>query len=352
MTGANLAEHLEDVDTAQRAGTAVEPQQKTARELILDMEAAGQFRRALPRHVDEGRFVRLVLTALRTVPRLAECSGESILAGVTQAAQLGLEIDAVRGQAYLVPRWNGKTGRMEASFQLGYKGLIDLAGRGGITVRARDVCEADLFEFEDGLEPKLRHIPELKKPRGEAWAYFAVATFPDREEREFVVISRAEAEEHRDRFASARNKKREIVGPWVEHFDAMARKTAVIKLLGQLPLPVEVVEALSMEDVPIDVTPAEPELPPPAPSGDQAEGPPAEDHDDEDRDPSAQETLEQRRALAHELRVGAEAKDRDAWKTFRQERGIAADMRQWSPNAIEQVIAWATEEPDADGERP
>lgn len=35
------------------------------------------------------------------------------------------------GQAYLIPFWNGKARRLECQFQLGYKGMIDLAYRSG-----------------------------------------------------------------------------------------------------------------------------------------------------------------------------------------------------------------------------
>lgn len=365
MSG-GLAEKLEDRDTQQRAGVAV--QGKTARDLVLEMEP--QFRRALPAHVDAGRFTRLALTALRSVPRLAECSGESILAGLMQAAHLGLEIDAVRGQAYLVPRWNNKTKRMEATFQLGYKGLIDLAGRGDITVRARDVRENDLFEHEDGLDLKLRHVPELKRDRGDAWAYFAVATFPNGA-REALVMSRSEIERHRDRFASTKNKQGVIVGPWVEHFDAMARKTVIRGLLNQMPLPVEVVEALSMEDVPIDVGAvdaiADPALPPappedeptrPAEQGRSGGTPPAATNESDDQEslpdvppPAATDEveraaveLEQRRELAAYM-LDEARKANAGVKAFRDANGIPVNPTQWTREHIDAVIEWITAEP-------
>lgn len=362
MSGA-LVDHLEHVNETQAAGTAVAPRGKTARDLVIEMEP--QFRRALPGHIDAGRFTRLALTALRTVPKLAECSGESILAGLTQAAQLGLEIDAVRGQAYLIPRWNKKTRRNEASFQVGYKGLIDLAGRGGITVRARDVCTADLFQVEDGLEPILRHVPELKKDRGDAWAYFAVATFPDRAEREFLVMSRAEVQKHRDKFAPRYNGN--VVGPWVEHFDAMARKTLILRLLGQLPLPVELADAIAFEDVPLDVTPDDPELPPaPAeeaePLGRARSGgtaPPATNEGDapppsssSDVPPAGpptdgnEEELARRRALAVYLIDEARKADHEGVKKWQAESGVPNDSRSWTAEQIAAVIDWITAEPD------
>lgn len=236
MTTADLAARVAEADALQQAQIQTTPQSRTIFDLVRDQRNG--FAQALPAHVDPDRFVRLACTALRTVPKLAECTPMSILAGLQQAAQLGLEIDAVRGQAYLIPRYNGRTKRMEASFQLGYRGLIDLAGRGGITVSARVVHEHDEFEYIDGLDRVLRHVPDLSGTRGEAIAYYAIARFPDRREPEFVVLGRGDAEQVRDRFAQ-KNRDGNVQGPWVDHFDAMAMKSTIIRLLNYMPLPVE-----------------------------------------------------------------------------------------------------------------
>ena len=205
-----------------------------------------QFALALPKHVDAGRFLRCALTAINVVPKLSQCTQESVLAGLMQAAQLGLEVADVRGQAYLVPRWDGRDKCYKASFQLGYRGMIDLAARGGITVTVDDICEHDQYDFERGTNAFLRHKPTLAN-RGDIIAYYAVATFADARPPAFVVLGRGEAEQHRDRFASTKNKEGEIYGTWVEHFDAMARKTAVRKLLNYLPATVELRQAAAIE---------------------------------------------------------------------------------------------------------
>ena len=55
---------------------------------------------------------------------------------------------------------------MECQFQLGYKGLIDLVYRSEevTDIQAHEVYENDEFEYELGLDPKLKHIPALKRP--------------------------------------------------------------------------------------------------------------------------------------------------------------------------------------------
>jgi phage RecT family recombinase len=69
-------------------------------------------------------MARLALTSLRTVRGLAECTPASIMACVMTASQLGLE-PGVLGSCYLIPR------KGEATFLIGYQGLLDLIRRSG-----------------------------------------------------------------------------------------------------------------------------------------------------------------------------------------------------------------------------
>lgn len=217
----------------------------TLRDAIKRSEA--QFALALPRHVSPDRFLRSALTALNTVPKLAQCSQTSVLAGLMQAAQLGLEVADVRGQAYLIPRKN--RGEMQATFQLGFRGMIDLAARAGITVDVDVIRENDVYDYQRGTDPKLYHKPTLGN-RGQAIAYYAVANFADGRRASFVIMGRNEVEEHRDKFASTRDyNSKEITGPWVDHFDAMALKTVVRKLLNYLPTTVELRQIVEAEAV-------------------------------------------------------------------------------------------------------
>lgn len=213
---------------------------KTLLDMVNDME--GEFERALPDHMSASRFARVALTTLRTTPRLLECSAASVLGGLMQAAQLGIEISDVRGQAYLIPRRNKKLGTVEATFQLGYKGMIDLAGRGGITVDPHEVYSVDEFDFQYGTNAFLNHRPALDK-EGKVVAFYAVAFFPQGRYPQFTVMSLRQMEEFRDAFASDSRDS----SPWKTNFVAMARKTTVRRLLGYLPLPVEAAQGLAAD---------------------------------------------------------------------------------------------------------
>ena len=91
------------------------------------------------------------------------------------AAQLGLEPNTPLGQAYLLPYWNSKANAYECQFQLGYKGLLDLAYRSGeiSVIQAHVVYSEDQFSYSFGLKPELKHIPASGE-RGEPVYVYAI----------------------------------------------------------------------------------------------------------------------------------------------------------------------------------
>lgn len=129
----------------------------------------GQIAKALPSVLTPERFSRMVLTALTKTPKLAECTPESFIASMLTSAQLGLEPNTPLGQAYLIPYGN------KCEFQIGYKGLLELAHRSGEikTLEARCVYENDEFNLEYGLNANLVHKPSFKN-KGDLIGIYAV----------------------------------------------------------------------------------------------------------------------------------------------------------------------------------
>ena len=66
-----------------------------------------ELEKAVPNCMNAERLCRIALTTVRLNPKLAECTPESFLGALFQAAQLGLEPN-VEGQAYLIPYTNKK----------------------------------------------------------------------------------------------------------------------------------------------------------------------------------------------------------------------------------------------------
>ncbi len=212
---------------------------KTMRQYIQSMQ--GEIAKALPSVITPERFTRITLSALSTTPKLAECSPKSFLGAMMTAAQLGVEPNTPLGQAYLIPYRN--KGNLECQFQLGYKGLIDLAYRSGEvkTIQAHTVYENDEFDFELGLEPKLHHVP-AKKDRG-APAYFYAVFHTKDGGYGFEVMSYDDVEAHARKYSKAYNN-----GPWQTNFEEMAKKTVLKRVLKYAPMKTDFVRALSADE--------------------------------------------------------------------------------------------------------
>ena len=202
-----------------------------------------QFAAALPKHIESERFVRIALTQLRQNPALMQCSPESLLGALMQSAQLGLE-PGIMGQSYLIPFKNNKLGTTECQFQIGYKGLIELARRSGQieTIVANEVCENDTFEYEYGFEEKLVHKPMIKGERGQSYAYYAYATLKDGG-RSFVVMSKADIDRIRTTYSKAK-----YGSPWETEYNAMAKKTVIKQLMKYLPVSIELIEKFNADE--------------------------------------------------------------------------------------------------------
>lgn len=215
----------------QQGGSAM----TTMQGLIKAMEP--QVRKALPSVITPERFTRMVLTALSTTPKLQTCTPQSFLGAMMQAAQLGVEPNTPLGQAYLIPYGN------VCQFQLGYKGLIDLAYRSGevSSIQAHEVHENDTFEYEYGLEPKLKHVP-AQKDRGNVIMYYAVLKLKNGGIG-FEVMSREDVE----KFAMKKSKAYRS-GPWQTDFDEMAKKTVLKKVIKYAPLKTEFARAVATDE--------------------------------------------------------------------------------------------------------
>jgi len=244
---ANAKTGIAKVDAKNEVAQAT---QQTGLKVLLQ-KMQGQIAKALPSVLTPERYTRMVMTALSTNPQLQSCTPESFLGAVMQAAQLGVEPNTPLGQAYLIPYKNKrKIGDkwydvLECSFQLGYKGLLDLAYRSGEVsiVDAQAVHENDEFSYEYGLEPKLKFKPALKD-RGPVIAYYAM--FRTRQGGyNFAVMSKEDIVAFKDQYSQAAGSK---YSPWNTNFDAMAKKTVLKQVLKYAPLKSDFVKAVAADE--------------------------------------------------------------------------------------------------------
>lgn len=232
-----------------------DPRISTVRGLLKRMEP--EIRRALPKHMDADRMLRLALTAIRTNPDLLACTSESLMAGVMDAAQVGLEINGLLGHAYLVPYRNRREGISEAKCLVGYKGFILLGRRSKQieTIEAHAVFEEDDFDYQYGSSAFLKHIPARGQKRGPLVGAWAMTRFKGSAHPQFEFMDRDEIEARRRRSRQADK------GPWVTDYPAMAVKTLYRQHSKIWPLsPIErgMIETEDLIEAGVELPPSEP----------------------------------------------------------------------------------------------
>ena len=210
--------------------------------LLMSPQTIAQIKAALPRHMTAERMARVALTEVRKTPKLAQCDSRTFIGSVIQLSQLGLEPGGILGHAYLLPFENRKKGTVDVQIIIGYRGMIDLARRSGqiASIQAVIVREGDTFDVQFGLDPSLRHIPAFDDDKPMSFVY-AVAVFKDGG-RQFEVMTRAQVERVRKQSRAASD------GPWVSHFEEMAKKTVIRRLFKYLPVSVELQTAVAIDE--------------------------------------------------------------------------------------------------------
>lgn len=214
---------------------------KTLQQYIKSMESG--IKAALPSVITPERFTRIVLSAISSNPQLAQTTPQSFLGAMMTAAQLGVEPNTPLCEAWLLPYRNNKKGVMECQFQLGYKGMIDLAYRSGqiSTIQAQVVYSNDEFEYSYGLEPTLKHVP-ASGDRGDA--VYVYATFKTKDGGYgYEVMSMDDVRAHARRYSKAFSS-----GPWQTNFEEMAKKTVLKKCLKYAPLKSDFVRQMAQDE--------------------------------------------------------------------------------------------------------
>ena len=247
-------------ESARAATTAPANKPKTIFDIVLG--AKDQLALALPKHIPADRMLRVVVTALRRTPKLQKCNPLSLMGSIMTCGQLGLEPNDPRGLAYLIPF------KEECQLIIGYRGYIDLAMRSGMVthIQAMTVYEKDVFEYEQGLDMRLRHVPYMgTDDPGKVVASYAIATMPNGA-KAMVVLPRRDIE--RARLASA-SVKANRESPWDDWFPEMAMKTAVRRLAKFMPQSPEFARAVEADGAAlrlnsltneVDITPADAEF--------------------------------------------------------------------------------------------
>lgn len=214
--------------------TALSPKQKEAGLALSDAltKALPHLKEVLPAHMkaNAATFRRTALLSTMYNAEILACGIQSVVGAVIQAAQLGLEPSDLTGKCYLIARKERGHDQKVAHLMVGYKGLIQLMRQSGDVqnVYARVVRDGDEFQFEQGTEEFIRHIPKAGNKGDIQWVY-AVAKLA-RGGHTQEVMSFSDIEHIRREFGGGGQ-----YGPWKTHWDAMAKKTVIRSLAKILP---------------------------------------------------------------------------------------------------------------------
>lgn len=199
------------------------PQRQQSLQQVLDSEGVRK------RFVDvlgdaAAPFISSVLTTVNSNDALKRCSTSSILSAAATAAALRLPVSPALGFAYIIPYGQ------HATFQLGYKGIIQLAIRSGqyrkinaSAVREGQIKEVDfmtgeIIRGEATGDRIVGYIAYIELINGFSKSLYMTV---DEIEHHALTFSRSYA------FDKKAGKKTSV---WTTNFDSMAKKT-VLKLL-------------------------------------------------------------------------------------------------------------------------
>lgn len=171
------------------------------------------------------RLIRTVVVSCERLPKLLQCNRQSLFNAAVSAAVLGLEVDGVTGQAYLIP-YKG-----QVQLQIGFKGHETIAARAGFIFEAGVIREGDDFDIELGTKGHITVRPQLGgRLDRRILAAYAIAKshrFPDVPE----IMDIDEMEKVRGLSMAGGADK-----PWAKWFDQMCIKTVKKRLAKSLPL--------------------------------------------------------------------------------------------------------------------
>lgn len=193
-------------------------------------------------------FGTSIMQIVNSNAMLLDADPMSIFNAACMAATLNLPVNNNLGFAYIVPYRN--KGRVEAQFQLGYKGFIQLAQRSGQFKRINTCPVYDTDAEEDVYQRLTSLIP--RKPSGQIIGYIAYFQLLNGYEAN-LTMTMEELEAHAKRYSQTYKRG---FGVWADNFEAMAKKTVIKLLLSQqAPLSIDMQKAvLSDQSVIKDVT--------------------------------------------------------------------------------------------------
>lgn len=190
-------------------------------------------------------FVASMLSVVNNNNLLSKASFDTVYTAAMKAATLDLPIEPSLGFAYIVP-YKG-----QAQFQIGYKGLIQLALRSGQVkkINAGPVYQEQFISYDPLFEELEVDFSKQPKANELPVGYFATLQLTNGFKK-LIYWTRERVEAHGKKYSQSYNSK---YSPWQTDFDAMARKTLLKSIISTYaPLSTEMRDAIEADNKVVD----------------------------------------------------------------------------------------------------
>lgn len=191
---------------------------------------------------DQARFAQQIITLVAMNQGLRECDYATVVSAALQAIDLKLPLNNQLGFAYVVPYNDKRKGKI-AQFQIGYKGLEQLAYRSGKVARigASAIKEGEMEVYDPifgrysfkALPPEKR---ESAKTIGYV-AYFFLSSSNGESPSQIAFSSVEEIKAFATKYSQAYRSGANC--PWTTAFDQMAEKTLLKRVLKHSPCAID-----------------------------------------------------------------------------------------------------------------
>ena len=192
-----------------------------------------------------GAFVASIIDLYNTDRTLQMCDPKNVVMEALKAASLKLPLNKQLGFAWIVPYRDGRTGQYIPTFQLGYKGYIQLCMRTGAYryINADVVYEGELVKH-DKLTGEIEIDPEQRKSDKKIGYFAFIETLNGFRKTLYMTVE--EVTKHAQQYSKSYGNKNSV---WATDFDAMALKTCLRLLLSRYGIMSVEMQQAYIEDV-------------------------------------------------------------------------------------------------------
>lgn len=195
----------------------------------------------------KGSFVNNIVALVNNSENLQTCEPMTVMNSAIKATALNLPLDPNLGFAYIIPYRDTKSNTTKAQFQIGYKGLLQLAIRSGqiAKINMTDVREGELVD-ENLLTGDITIRKTTDRNSKKIIGYCAYMRLTNGFEKT-LFSTREDIEAFALRFTKQKYQGK-LTNTWASDFDAMAKKTVLKALLKFAPLSTEMETAIAADN--------------------------------------------------------------------------------------------------------